>query len=464
MKFDTEYSGAQINTKYLLAYLLDRSIFFIASMIVFAIVFSLVGAIRIKNTSTVEPQDILNGYRNRLTEEEANAVEGLYVHYEMCMDYLYGYYGDMKCMKNVYRFESDAQSIDILSELLTIQEDDYHRISEIYEKGDGRVHKAYERIGIEIIKNEQDNSIIGSKSEMMAIVTVYGKDQDECKLVMDVIEKSFSDVAGSIDNNHVIYGPVLSASVFSLGESYYLNSTTENTIEGLVNVGSVLSGISSASNWFSDDQKVYFNALRDNSKGRLGTQVSAGSGISLKYPILGAVFGFVSSIGLAVMLYWCNGKIKSDKELVSRYGFKTTGPVSFTDGNKRVLARCADKLRGTDPERSDINKMVAIDSIRTALKETEARKIVVIHDENSSVAGIMAEELKNDKLLEDSEIIGRGDPGSSSNILTSLEEADAVVVLTELDSTKQETVDRWISVCNRHKKPIAGNIVLFDRR
>ena len=67
MRFDTEYSGARINIRYLVAHLLERAVIILACMIVFAVIFTAVSIFKADNGPT-DPQDILGGYRSRLTE------------------------------------------------------------------------------------------------------------------------------------------------------------------------------------------------------------------------------------------------------------------------------------------------------------------------------------------------------------------------------------------------------------
>ena len=461
MKFSTEYSGPQINIRHLLAYLLDKALLLILSIIIFAVAFTAAGILRNSNTETADPQAILEGYRNRLTEEEANAVEGLFIHYDMCMNYLYGYYGNMKCMKNAYRFETDNLNAELLSEMLLICEEDYNRISDIYGLEDRNIHKAYERIGFKIISDKSDGE--NEAAGVTVFVSVYGKDDDECRKVMAVIESGLAAVERSLDTGDRISGPELIGSVVTYGESSFMKESPDETVEGLVNIGNVLSGVTSASNWFSDDQKVYFNALRDNRKGKLGGAQSDGSsGISMKYPVLGAVCGLVISAGALVMIYLCNGKIKTNEDVSSRYGVEVTEPVSFAVENKLFFHRWADKLRGQSTEMSEVNSVAAVDSIIQSLKENGIKKAVLLRSE--SPASIkMAERVKNDVHVEGTELIEAGDPNGSAEALKMIEAADTAVVIVELDSTKQDTVDRWLSLCRRYKTSLAGIITVFSK-
>ena len=387
----------------------------------------------------------------------------------MCVDFLYGNYGSLKCKTNVYRIETDPVSASILSRMLVVSEDDYDSIKEIIGADDKRIHRAYERVSVDISKdetcvsdvNETSDRSVGMKPGLTVSVSVYGKDETECDRIIQVIERAFSRVIGSLDID-ITTGLELVGSVISLGDSYSMNGGIDKNVGDLVNIGSALSGISTAASSFSDDQKVYYNALKNYGKGKLNAQTSASSGSSLKYPVLGAAFGLILSVGTILLIYLCNGKIKSNDELSARYGTEASSPISFA-GKRRFLKRCADVIRGNDPDSAEIDKLTALDGILISLKETGAEKVILFRQDDSPSSIAFSETLKNYDDLSGIEFIGEGDPCVSSDVLKLANDTDSVIAVAELDHTKQETVDRWVSLCRRHKKNIAGIVTVSGR-
>lgn len=470
MSFDTEYRGTQINIRYLVAFLLDKAFLILAAMVVFAVLFTAVSVMK-KDDEIADPEAILSKHRNSLTEEEAAAVEGLYSRYSMCLDYLYGYYGNMQCMTNVYQIKTNPLEAETLSKLLIISEEDYKRISEIIGIDSSLNRKPYEFVSIETKEvgiasfesiKEQNTSVVGHTGLIVTVV-VYGKDENICKQVMEVIEESFSDTIDMLETDENLPELVLKGSVISLGESHFLDGRLNEKVGSLVNIGPFLSGISTAASSFSDDQKVYYNALKDYSKGKLGSKENTSSVISLKYPILGAAFGFVFSIGVAVLLYLSNGTVKSNEEIGVRYNIEVTEPITIETGARRhLLRRISDKLRGTETSKTEVNSLIAADSINKTIEKNRFKKVVMLADDSTVVSRAVNKRIEDDSFI-DAELIGKGDPNSSPDVLCKISDADAALLVVQLETTKKDTIDKWVALCKRHEKPVCGIITVYAR-
>ena len=452
----TEYAGRVISIRNLFAFLFSKVVYILVTVIVFSVIFA--GIKTIKTTNTPNTDVIIpsgtEDLRERLSNEELNEADGIISRYIFCLEYVSGVIDNMRLMRNTYLLHVGNYPVDVLSNAIVMNDDEYQNVMEIMKINEDGYHKLSDRVMIKTYLNEESG-----EKKLFLVVSVYGTNDEQCARAMAAIELFVDRVQNDFKPEHGITEWKLVSSVSSSSDSQDIAGSREERMERLSKVGSSISSLSSAFGFLTEEQKQYVNSVIkpiNNSTAELSDETASSTASVVGYAILGGLLGCVLSIGALVLFYLVNGTIKTTDDLKSSWGDIIFDTMFLPGEMNSIGNKVLRVIRGVDAEAIDADMAVAVSRLTGIIDEIKPIRIVFIQDSESELCKKLEDQLIKDKdIVENREVLKYSMNDFAKQCLN-LSEKDAVVILAELEKTKQKDVERWLRFCAKNRKTVAA--------
>ena len=452
----SEYMISKVSFRSLSVYLFSKVLYILASIILFSIVF--VGA-RVSRTeaNAVNRTEVL---RRQLSSEELSEADGIISRYIFCLEYAFGSTDNLRLMRNTYLLDIGNYPAEVLSNAVVMNDEEYNIVLDVMEINDDGYHKLSDRVTVETYLSEADDN-----KQLLLVATVYGISDEQCAQAMTAIEQFVGRIQADFGPEHSIAGWKLVSSVNSSSDSQNMTFSREERMERLSKVSGSISGLSSAMGYLTEEQKEYINSIIKPLKNNL-VESSYETEITIaylvKYAILGGIFGIVLSVGVIVLVYLINGRIKTNDDIKSSWDGIVFDPV-FVPGKMNSFSRKIIRgLKTIDADAIAVNKAVAVSRISDSINEIKPKRVVFIQDSKSELCGELTDQLMTCRSIVENREVLRCQMNDFAKQCLDLSQDDAIVVLAELEKTGKKEVGRWLDFCAKNKKKVAG-VVTVDQ-
>ncbi len=425
------------------------------------------GLVSLKGSEESKPitQEMVDAAREQLTDSKAAQVDSLISRYEGLMklqEDLSSYYSAFASsevvMRSEYYITSDIKDLDTIFARMAVTEDDYQAMRKIAPDEDAgatiynriKFSTAYEDSGVmsDPLQNSEENKYIVN-------VEVCGSSEEQCKSLMEVIDKAFlrqAEELKEVDD---------AITVESLGERVdydtagYVNSFRQKYIDRINSSDSQLNALDTKVKNLDGDQKAYYDLKMQLAEGAY-TQPAETS--RSKWTVIGAAAGFILAACLVLLPWLLNGKVLSSCEL--EQGGTLLNSV-FIKGRKNLFGFAAAILTHAD----DIDPAVKADMVATdisILMEKNGRnKLMLLCSDADTEAAGFAGQVKDLLAQKNSGLtVVVGDPLRSSDELEMAADSEMGVLFAEIKKSDRSTVREWQQICRRYKLPVAGAVAV----
>ena len=312
------------------------------------------------------------------------------------------------------------------------------------------------------------------------IITIYGRSEDECKLIADTLKSEATGVFRSLQNQYGKFDYSLICEEFSTTCNIDIINTRQQRNDKL---NSTINSSRTLLNNLTDDQKTYFYALLSSKKDitpGLPLEVNVSQSDSLdpstlvvpvpklintKYILVGAFIGLFVVCVYIILVSILGKRLLTGEEIELMYSLRQIGIWRLTDESKGIF-KWIDKwlIKLLDSKGEQFNseeslKMIAA-GIRISSEKNNWKKIYITSTANSDLSqdaiAKLVEVLK-DKIENVS--CGKSicyDPES----LEAISDADACVLIEQVDVSKLDEIKTEYNLCNSYNIPVIGYVTI----
>lgn len=422
-------------------------------------------------------EEAIEEARGQLSEDKAVAVEQLffqYVNYLELQKEMRSYYSSFAAsdvssentvqMRSEYYITSSIRNLDTVFIKMAVTEADYQAMREIAPDQEAGA-AIYNRISFTTVYNEnsisRQNTVNlpiqeGEKNAYLINVELYGNSEEQCRKMMNVVEAAFKREAEELKR----LDPEIELEALGIQFNYnvagYVQKLRKQNIDNMTTAESEMNNLTNKVGKMSAEEKKYFELLQQQYE---GTYTTAKHQVAWKrYIVIGAFLGAMISVGVVILRYMWDGKVKSAYEL--EQNGKLLSRV-FIKGKKNLFGRWAAGLIHAD----DTDPAVKADMLATdvgILMEKNGKNAVMLlcSQEDSDAVGF-AEQVKVRLQEKNGGLkVCIGNPAHSVDELEMAAQADMGVLFAEMKISRRSVLREWRQICERYKLPLAGSVAV----
>lgn len=278
-----------------------------------------------------------------------------------------------------------------------------------------------------------------STDSAVVVLSVYSPEEDKLGDMSGEIKKAFEEYADVMHDSYGDFDFKCVADQVGISASDDVASKQQNVTTSL---DTLKTSMNSLGDSFTDKQKSYFDALKNNMNSN--DESKSSSYINVKYIILGAAAGCFLCVVILAIMYILMRKVKAVSDISDCFNIDIIGNI----------------IEGTNQSAKDIR----IDYISTQLQVVSSKKSdykmvftsTLSESELNGVAAMLKDACKGKTTCASYE----GSIISDSEALRNIENADGVVLIEKLFKTKYEDLESEILLCKRINVPIIGCVVV----
>ena len=449
------------------------------SMLLFCFLGACFSFLRTKETVSISSQ--IASAREALPENSAKRLEDLhtrmlaYQEYQQYLESDFASYvsnaanpGQYIILNKCYYLSTSIDDLEAIFPSVLLSDEDYKAMNKIIE-GDDSLSTIYDRIIItssENINSGSDSAIVNISpdeneyraSNYLFLVSLYGSSEEQCHELISVINAAMDRCLDSFKP----LDPKIS--IIAVNESFSHN--TRDFVQKQINKNmSVLNSIETQrtnlnNNLISklnDQEKAYYELLVKSETDTPQEKVSGKPSSLKKYMFVALAFGLLFGIGLFLLTYIFDGKIKIAEEAEQIFQKKVLQSVYFQK-NKSLAGRIVASINKKSSASSDKKTDLAVADLLLLMKRSGHTKLYLLYDETDSNAEQIALKMKERLSKKTSDVlhIDAGNPTSSISELERFTDAEEAVIVAELKKTKTNTLKGWNTLCERYSVPVIG--------
>ena len=427
-----------------------------------------------QNTSRVA--DRISNTRKGMSEETAEYVENLHSRYlslqeyqrflqERFSDYLANASNPDKyiLLNTSYCVSTSIDHLDEILSSVLFSEDDYEAMREVVDE-ESSLAPIYNRVSFVSANSTDNNNAVmvsseenHSRSDYLFLVTIYGDSQEQCEKLIAIVENALQNTINSYNS----LDPNIKLSPM---ERKY-NKNTRDFIQKQINSSmNLITGVDNQLNnlrnnqitKLPDDQLAYYNLLLEGDAAGDSAEVAKPRPQRKKWLAVGSILGAFLAIGLLLMIYFLDGKIKIAKE-AEFYFHKPVIQKVFKPGKMNLFGIFADLLINRDHTALDVKtEMIAADLL-LQFQKNDTKRVFLLCDKSDTQALDIAN-LVIPKLTEKASdlSVDLGDPTASVSELEEFSSAKNAVAFVELKHSRKSTLSSWQELCTRYSIPVIG--------
>ena len=419
----------------------------------------------------VSDEDIA-GARSTLASDQAADVDWIFLQYRAYQDFqreLKDYYAqfvsnnldldNMVRLSAQYQISSNMENLDKALSTFTLTESDYNALRKI-EPDEDFGSPIYKRIDFYTITNARvtlsnftDETV--TPFTYLLIVSVYGKSEEQCQEMLQVINQAVEREANSLrllDSN-------LSCSFVGSEYNYntvdYVKNLQKNNIDNMTIAEKEMTDLTTKISKLSADQKAYYNLLVEQADQDYQPEERVSW---KKWTVIGTLLGAVLAIGIYFLQYMFDGKVKIPGEAETLFHTHTLQRFSLP-GKKNLFGKWVAGLSGAEIADPSVKTAMLAADLQVLMDKAEHKKLFLICDVDDTQAAAMANGVASRVEAQNSSIqVMVGNPFASVEELEQLAAADGAVVFTELRHSRRKLLNRWHEMCVRYCIPIIGSV------
>ena len=284
----------------------------------------------------------------------------------------------------------------------------------------------------EVTESHGSSQFIGSKDNRynsIFAVTITARNNEECDKIDAVVEaaldreiRKLSTVDDTIELKR-------------LGESYdeltseYISNQQGILINRQTGIVTMMDSLDKTiDDTFSEEQKNYFNSLKDYEREQKEKKSN------LKIYGVGAAGGIFFVMGVVMFFYLFDDTIKTESEIK----------------NSEILATLSSKNCAKDCD-------ILTSEMSIIMQDTTDTNCLLLcaGEKDKELVSAIAENLKKKKIE-----CQCGNPMENITVLEMMKDKSAVIIFIHLKSTKRRWLRRLISLCERRKQAIQGFVII----
>lgn len=455
-------------------------------MVAFAVIADGFFAVKSYKTMTVIQQeqqndeDVLASYKSQLSEDDIKKVEDaykLYSTYKKALDKSMDYYNHSIKMQidpnNVatISLQYGINNSKILKDAINaysnavLSEDSCEYINE---KAELNSSVGYISELISFYSNDDSKlKIVEDIDSKSMLISIIAPNKETCEIIADVVEEKIQEQTPKIQQNLGDF------EIKKIDRNYVnkANGDLLNEQQGCVfNLNSIKTSISNLNATLTDDQKIYYSALINQSDGTLTIKDTENivnfQPISLKYICVGLFMGAILASLWYMMIYMTSGRLRIAEEVEEYYQVPIMGLIQ-SEKTSRLKKNIIDSFIGTifgkDRSQSEDDTIQLIGaSILIAAKKNNMQSIHI-----TGVADSMDVEKVKKQILEKIQNIKLDLKCSSGKSifkdvesLSNLSDSEGVVFIEEVGKSNFSEIGKEINVCLTNNITIIGTVVI----
>ena len=432
---------------------------------------------------TTEPLSVrLTNARDALDKERAADVENLRVRYLAYQDYQrsiqddYAHYlsnasraSEYVIIRATYYIYSSLENLDVILPYFVLNDEDDELLRTVTSE-DGDFTNVYQRVQISCgrgLTGAHDGSTyvyILSENETPAPisyyvwVTLYGNSEEECDAILEIVDNALKRSVESFRSmdSEISLEPIQSEYTHNVLE--FLNTKINNTRNILNDIENQMSSLSTRISRLSAEEKAYYDLLTEETTE--DSEISQKHVSWKKWALLGAVFGLIAGVGLCILQYMFDGKLKTVDETETIFHTHTLQHL-YLPGEKNLFGKLAMRLIEADACAPEVKTDLCAADIYLRLRKNDHKCLYLSCDAEDTNALYIAECLKKRIYERDKDIIvSIGNPSASVDELEAITQADEVAIITELKHSRISILTQWAEICRRFEQPVAGSIAV----
>ena len=239
----------------------------------------------------------------------------------------------------------------------------------------------------------------------------------------------------------------------------------------MVNMNNMKNAFNNLSNYMSDDQKTYYNALldcknlEDNRLELLKEEVKDGQDVAApsvkmihkKYMVLGFLLGIFLVALYVGMRYLLTGKLRTSADISECFGVTVLGKVKKNEKKSKIDAWIKSIFYGEDGFSYEEHIRMVCAGVRIAAKKNGYENVYITSaSNNDALKKCMAEICDGLKVQIESGPSIIYDPESLEKMASS----DAVVFIEEIDCSRYQDIKTELEKAHMNQNAILGCVVL----
>jgi len=372
----------------------------------------------------------------------------------------------------IYYIESKIENVSQVFTRVAIGENEYIKIADILGIESTKTDDIYRRVSLTDItgemgisgENNSNNVIIAEKNQngaqnSLLQLQVVAKDSEQAEALVGIVEQAFYEEVEILRGFDSDIRLSLVDKTITTDVSTFFSRRQETAVTRLNNINTQLAALqTNYIDKLTPDEKNYFNILKDKSE----ETIAITKKISLKKAIvIGAAIGIIIAVLIIVLMYIFAGRVRATDDISLRYGIDA--PYVIYKKKPQLFGFIVRKLREIDFSDMAIRQQMVASDIGIKLKKDEANQVYLVLDAVSQWETDIANSLKRE--LEESKStlkINVGNPLSSPEELEQFSGAEAVLIMAQIDESKQKIVDKWIQLANRYNLNVIGAVILQE--
>jgi len=302
-------------------------------------------------------------------------------------------------------------------------------------------------------------------------VEAMGLSDKDCEVMGKILKEEIQNIDSELKK---VYGDF---DLTLVSETYGTKSSADvmnDQTTQMVNMNNMKNAFNNLSNYMSDDQKTYYNALLDSKnlednrlellkeevKDEQDVAAPSVKMIHKKYMVLGFLLG-IFLVALCVgMRYLLTGKLRTSADISECFGVTVIGKVKKNEKKPKIDAWIKSIFYGEDGFSYEEHIRMVCAGVRIAAQKHGYEKVYITSASNNDVIKKCMSEI-GDGLKEQKVCVESGpsiiyDPESLEKMASS----DAVVFIEEIDGSRYQDIKTELEKAHMNQNAILGCVVL----
>ena len=430
------------------------------------------GVAQMKGGKATEPvsEEAIDSAKEKLASDKATMVEQLffqYVGYKELQEDIRAYYrtfasSDVDLDNTVQMREKIyvTSSLDNLHRFMMLTEADYQAMREIAPDEEAGA-TIYDRVST-TVDSENTITVLNLDGQdrvpkqYVVNIQLYGNSEEQCSEMMAVVEKA---VYREIDSLKEL-DPKIEATTVKEGYNYnvtqYVQDLRKTNIDRMTTSETELSRLEAKVEKLASEEKSYYNLLKKQYDEAFAAEDQHVSW--KKWTVIGAFLGAVMAVGVILLGYVLDGKVKSPCEL--EQGGCLLNRV-FIKEKKNLFGKWAAGLIHADNIDPSVKAEMIATDIGIMMDKNGKKALMLLYSTEDENAAGFAEQVKARLQVKNGELkISIGNPLCSVSEREMAAQADMGVVFVEMKKSKRGVLREWRQICERYKLPMAGAVAV----